>query len=175
MVKLGRHVLYCRYKKITRFFFLFKCQCQISKEIVFASEYLNCKNKGEFNNQLQYKILFASLFDIITKPPSLSILFFNPTLTPLLPHSPLQHSCHFNFPSHHYFHPHFSSTTFFTPLSLSQHSFHPTLTQPLFSPHSPSHHSSPHSPTSFSYSSKLIFSPQSLAPLLSLHYFAITF
>lgn len=78
---------------------------------------------------INYKILFASLFDIITKPPSLSIMFFHPTLTPLLPHSPSQHSCHFNFPSHHSFHPHFSSTTLFTPLSLTA----------LFSPHSPSH------------------------------------
>lgn len=123
---------------------------------------------------INYKILFASLFDIITKPPSLSILFFHPTLTPLLPHSPSHYSFHSILPPTFLltqfsltplFSPHSHSTTIFTPLSL-------TL---VFSLHSPSHHSSPHSPTSFSYSSKLIFSPQSLAPLLSLHYFAITF
>lgn len=150
-------------KKLRVFSFYSNVNVRYQKKLFLHLNILTVKIKE--NLIINYKILFASLFDIITKPPSLSILFFNPTLTPLLPHSPLQHSCHFNFPSHHYFHPHFSSTTFFT-LSLSQHSFHPILTQPLFSPHSP---------TSFSYSSKLIFSPQSLAPLLSLHYFAITF
>lgn len=172
---------------------------------------------------INYKILFASLFDIITKPPSLSILFFHPTLTPLLPHSPsttlftplsLTLLFSLNSPSHLSFNQIFSHTTLLTPFSLtplfpshspSHHSFHAILSHttlftpfsltPLFSPHSSSHHSfhsilphttlftpfsltqlfSPHSPTSFSYSSKLIFSPQSLSPILSLHYFAITF
>lgn len=77
---------------------------------------------------MNYKILFASLLDINTKPPSLSILFFHPTLTPL------------------------SSN------SSSHHSFHPTLTLHSFIP-----------------PSKLIFSPQSLAPLLSLHYLALPY
>lgn len=49
---------------------------------------------------INYKILFASLFDIITKPPSLSILFFHPTLTPLLPHSPSHNSFHPTLPLH---------------------------------------------------------------------------
>lgn len=94
---------------------------------------------------INYKILFTSLFDIITKPPSLSILFFHPTLTPLLPHSPSQNSCHFIF--------------------LSHHSFHPILPQPLFSPHSSSHYSF-HSilPPTF------LFTPFSLKPLFTPHY-----
>lgn len=123
-------------KKLRVFSFYSNVNVRYQKKLFLHLNILTVKIKE--NLIINYKILFASLFDIITKPPSLSILFFNPTLTPLLPHSPLQHSCHFNFPSHHYFHPHFSSTTFFTPFSLSQHSFHPILTQPLFSPHSPS-------------------------------------
>lgn len=143
---------------------------------------------------INYKILFASLFDIITKPPSLSILFFHPTLTPLLPHSPSQHSCHFIFLSHHSFHPTIPHTTIFTPFSLnhalfsphspSHYSFHsilpPTflLTQfsltPLFSHHSPSHiFFPPHSPSHHSFHAILphttLFTPFFLTPFFSLH------
>lgn len=107
---------------------------------------------------INYKILFASLFDIITKPPSLSILFFHPTLTPLLPHSPSHYSFHSilpptflltqfsliplfspHSPSHHSFHPTISHTTLFTPFSLTL--FTPFFLTPLFSLHSSSHHS----------------------------------
>lgn len=107
---------------------------------------------------INYKILFASLFDIITKPPSLSILFFHPTLTPLLPHSSSHYSFHSilpptflltqfsltplfspHSPSHHSFHPTISHTTLFTPFSLTL--FTPFFLTPLFSLHSSSHHS----------------------------------
>lgn len=110
---------------------------------------------------INYKILFASLFDIITKPPSLSILFFHPTLTPLLPHSP----------SHHSFHPTIPHTTIFTPFSL-------TL---LFSLNSPSHLSfnpifshttllTPFSHTTlFTPFSLTLFTPFFLIPFFSLH------
>lgn len=130
---------------------------------------------------INYKILFASLFDIITKPPSLSILFFHPTLTPLLPHSPSQHSCHFIFLSHHSFHP-ILPQPLFSPHSPSHYSFHsilpPTflLTQfpltPLFSPHYLSHHSFhailPHSFHPI-LPHTILFTSFSLTPLFSLH------
>lgn len=120
---------------------------------------------------INYKILFASLFDIITKPPSLSILFFHPTLTPLLPHSPSQHSGHFIFPSHHSFHPTISHTTLFTPFSLtplfSRHSLS------LFSRHSSSHHSFhsilPHTTLLTPFSCTPLFTPFYLTPLFSSH------
>lgn len=101
---------------------------------------------------INYKILFASLFDIITKPPSLSILFFHPTLTPLLPHSP----------SHYSFHSILPPTFLLTQFSLT----------PLFSPHSPSHHSF-HAILPHSFHPILphttLFTPFFLTPLFSHH------
>lgn len=130
---------------------------------------------------MNYKILFASLFDIITKLPSLSVLFFRPTLTPLLPHSPSQHSCHFIFPSHHYFHPILRHTTLLIPFSLN-HSFYPSLhLTPLFTPHSPSttlfttlslnhsfHPTISHT-TLFTTFSLTLFTPFFFPPFFSLH------
>lgn len=127
---------------------------------------------------INYKILFASLFDIITKPPSLSILFFHPTLTPLLPHSPSQHSWHFIFLSHHSFHP-ILPQPLFSPHSPSHYSFHsilpptflltpfsltPFSLTPLFSPHSSSHHS-----FHFILPNTTLFTPFFLTPLFSHH------
>lgn len=137
---------------------------------------------------INYKILFASLFDIITKPPSLSILFFHPTLTPLLPHSPSHYSFHSILPPTFLltqfsltplFSPHSPShSTLFTPFSLN-HYFHPILPQPLFSPHSPSLFS-PHSSSHHSFHSTLphtsLFTPFSLTPLFTpLSHFILLF
>lgn len=153
-------------KKLRVFSFYLNVNVRYQKQL-FLHLCILTEEKKE-NLIINYKILFASLFDIITKPPSLSILFFHPTLTPLLPHSPSQHSCHFIFLSHHSFHPtlphttlftQFSLPTFFSHHSLSNHSLHPTISHttlftpfsltlftpffltPLFSLHSSSHHS----------------------------------
>lgn len=103
-------------KKIRVFSFYLNVNVRYEKQLFLHLCILTEEIKE--NLIINYKILFASLFDIITKPPSLSILFFHPTLTPLLPHSPSQHSCHFIFLSHHSFHPILPHTTLFTQFSL---------------------------------------------------------
>lgn len=147
-------------KKIRVFSFYLNVNVRYEKQLFLHLCILTEEIKE--NLIINYKILFASLFDIITKPPSLSILFFHPTLTPLLPHSPSQHSCHFIFLSHYYFNPILSHTTLFTPLSLtplfSRHSLS------LFSPHSSSHHS-----FHFILPNTTLFTPFFLTPLFSHH------
>lgn len=162
-------------KKLRVFSFYLNVNVRYQKHLCILTEEI------KENLIINYKILFASLFDIITKPPSLSILFFHPTLTPLLPHSPSQHSCHFIFLSHHSFHPTIPHTTIFTQFSLN-HSFHPILphttlfTQfslpPFFSHHSLSNHSlhpTISHTTLFTPFSLTLFTPFFLTPLFSLH------
>lgn len=105
--------------KFTRFFFLFKCQYQISKAVDFASEYLNWRNKGELNNQLKKCIYFITWYHHQTSIPLNSVL------------SPHSHSS---------VNP-FFLTPLFSPYSPSHHSIHPALHHTTFTPHSPSHHS----------------------------------